>query len=116
MLAIKEISRVPAVERKWLETWKRTEDGGGPFPPVAQHIVNAESALAFGKRIHWRGVPTVKIEIASLGIGRLTAPRVCPRAFIGGAIGGPPAPPPFVGPLPLPPPVPACLSLAYRHR
>src|SRR5260370_42712505 len=88
MLAIKEISRVPAVERKWLETWKRTEDGGGPFPPVAQHIVNAESALAFGKRIHWRGVPTVKIEIASLGIGRLTAPRVCPRAFIGGAVGG----------------------------
>src|SRR5258707_12396316 len=86
MLAIKEISRVSPVERKWLETWKRTEDGGGPFPPVAQHIVNAESALAFGKRIHWRGVPTVKIEIASLGIGRPTAPRVCPRAFIGGSI------------------------------
>src|SRR5260370_28444565 len=94
MLAIKEISRVSPVERKWLETWKRTEDGGGPFPPVAQHIVNAESALAFGKRIHWRGVPTVKIEIASLGIGRLTAPRVCPRAFIGGSTDRVLSPPP----------------------
>src|ERR1700675_4705124 len=38
MLAIKEISRVSPVERKGLETWKWTENGGGPFPPVAQHI------------------------------------------------------------------------------
>ena len=96
MLAIKEISGVSTVEGKGLETRKRTEEGGGPFPPVAQHIVNAESALAFGKRIHRHGIPTLKVKIAEpfnalvieLGIGRFVAPWIISRVSVDGAIGG----------------------------
>src|ERR1700730_4628233 len=80
MLAVKEISGVSPVKRKGLKTWKGPEDSGGPFPSVAQQIVYAESALAFGKRIHRHGIPTVKVEIAELfielSIGRLIAPRI----------------------------------------
>src|SRR5208282_4708712 len=88
MLAIKEISRVPAVERKWLEARKRTENGGSPFPAVAQHIVDAESALAFGKRIHRHGIPTMKIKISKAGLGHLIAPRVSSCLSVEGTVGG----------------------------
>src|SRR5208282_2616762 len=88
MLAIKEISRVPAVERKWLEARKRTENGGSPFPAVAQHIVNAESALAFWKRIHRHRIPTMKIKISEAGLGHFIAPRESSCLSVEAAVGG----------------------------
>src|SRR4029077_17317911 len=115
MLAIKEISGVPTVERKGLEPRKWAEHSGGPFPPVARHIVNAESAVAFGKRIHRHGIPTVKVEIAKVGIGRLIAPRISSRASVDGAVGGA-LPLRFGGKrLPYPTRVCACLRLTQIH-
>src|SRR5713101_488184 len=116
MLPIKEISGVPAVERKWLETGKRSENGGGPFPPVTQHIVNAKSALPFRKRIHRHGVPTVKVKIAEPGIRRLRAPRISPCLSVDAAVGGM-LPLRFRGErLPCPSRIGRCLSLTHIHR
>src|ERR1700687_1156345 len=119
MLAIKEISGVSPVERKWLETWKRTEDGGGPFPPVAQHVVNAESALTFGKCIDRRRIPTAKVKIAEpliqLRIGRFIAPRISSCVSVDGAIGGV-LPLGFGGErLPCPARVRTCFRLTHIH-
>src|SRR5271169_594365 len=124
MLAIKEISRVPAVETKWLETGKRSEGGGRPFPPVAQHAVNAESALASRKSVHGHGVPAVKVKIAELvvglviglGIGRLAAPRVRPCLSVDAAVGST-VPLRFRGErFACPARVGRCLGLTYIYR
>src|SRR3982074_3618604 len=92
MLAVQEISGVSPIKRKGPKTWKGPEDSGGPFPSIAQQIVYAESALAFGKRIHRHGIPTVKVEIAELfielSIGRFVAPRIDSCFSVDGAICG----------------------------
>src|SRR5271167_1370856 len=78
MFAIKKISRIPAVERKWLEPRERGEDRGGPFPAIAQHVVYAESAAACRKRIHGHRIPAGEIKITETRIGLFAAPRVLP--------------------------------------
>ena len=64
VFAVEEIGGVAAVERKRLESGERSKLGGGPFPAVAQHAMNAEGALAFGKRVHRRGTPAGEIKVA----------------------------------------------------
>src|SRR5713226_8376729 len=116
MLPIKEIGRVSPVERKWLETREWTKNGGGPFPPVAQHIVNAKSALPFRKRIHRHGVPTVKVKIAEPGLRRLRAPRIRSCVPVGAAVGGT-LPLRLRGErLPCRSRIGRCLSLTHIHR
>src|SRR5208282_1997170 len=86
MLAIKKIGRVAPVERKWLESRKRTERRGCPLPSVAQQIMHTEGALAIRKRIYGRRIPAIKIEIAALRIGHFVAPGIPTRPSVARAI------------------------------
>src|SRR3974390_1623247 len=87
VLAIKEISGITTVERKRLEARKWGKDRRSPLPSIAQHVMHTERALAVGKCIHGCGVPLVKIEVAKLLVGRITAPGIILLAPVGSRIG-----------------------------
>src|SRR5208282_3022439 len=79
--------------------------------------MNAESALARGKRVDRDGIPTMKVKITELGIRRLAAPRVrpCLPLAVDGAVGGV-LPLRFGGErLPCPARIGRCLSLAHVY-
>src|SRR5258708_39396616 len=61
VLAIKELGGGSAVEREWFESGEGGEFSGSPLPPVADHAVNGEGALAPGKRVHRGGTPACEI-------------------------------------------------------
>src|ERR1700730_15660144 len=88
MFAIEKISGVTGIERKSLESGKRTKNGGSPLPSISHHVMHAKSAASRRKRIHRRWVPVVEIKIAERGIRRFAAPRIDSFGSIHGAIGG----------------------------
>src|SRR5208337_860548 len=88
VLAIKKIGGVATVKRKWLESGEWSKNGGGPLPPIAEQIVDAESALGLGKRIYGQGVPAMKVEITELGVRRFAAPGVWASVSVKRAVGG----------------------------
>src|SRR5215472_16278491 len=67
VFAIEEIGGVTTVEREWLEPRERSEQGGGPFPAIAEEIGDSEGALTIGKRANGNWIPSLEIEIAMVG-------------------------------------------------
>src|SRR5580704_1785051 len=88
VFAVEEIGGVTAVERKGLEPGERGELGGGPLPPVTQYAVDAEGALASGKRIHRHGIPTSEIKVAERVCRLCAPPRICPLLAVWSGICG----------------------------
>src|SRR4051812_19461077 len=64
MPSVEEICRVACIERKWFKAGERSEDGGGPFPSIADHFNCSEVAACLGKRIDRGRIPALEIDIA----------------------------------------------------
>src|SRR5260370_35500439 len=52
VLAIEEIGGVSAVEREWFESGDRCKLSRRPLPPLAEHAVTTEAALALGSDVN----------------------------------------------------------------
>src|SRR5215472_9413404 len=63
VLTIKEICRIPGIERERLEPREGSEWCARPLPAVADKIGDAEPAVTFGIRTHWNGIPAFKIKV-----------------------------------------------------
>ena len=82
VLAIKKICGIPAIERKRLESRKRSEHRGCPLPSVAQHSFNSESALSLRISVHRRGIPALEIEVAESSLRSFPSPGIQALALI----------------------------------
>src|SRR5579862_1299517 len=69
VFAVEKICRVAWIERKRLETGKRSEHARRPLPSVSHQVVNSERAGAFGKRIDGRRIPVAEIKVAQIPVG-----------------------------------------------
>src|SRR5215472_7435764 len=88
MFAVKEISRVALVERKWSEAGERTEFSRSPFPSISQQILNSKSAGTRSMRVDWRRVPTLEVKVPARQIGSRVAPWVFPFRTLSCAVRG----------------------------
>src|SRR5579864_5198968 len=64
MFAVKKIGGVAGIKRKSLESGKWREHARGPFPTIAHHVLDAESAAAGRKGVYRCRIPMAEIEVA----------------------------------------------------
>src|SRR5215470_1113691 len=60
VFSVKEICRISGIKRERHETGKRLKWGRGPFPSIAQHVFDAESACSAGMRVNRHRLPGSK--------------------------------------------------------
>src|SRR5450631_2317113 len=75
MLAVEKIRGVNGIRAHGLETGKAEEWSRGPFPAVADEVVNTPGACAVRKRTDGDRIPVREIEVAT----RLVRPFFTPR-------------------------------------
>ena len=85
VIAVEKVHRVFRVGRHRLEAREPVEDSRGPFPAVADQVVDPPGAGTRRMRSDRHRIPLMEVEVAMHGIGRRLSPRV--RSF--GSLRGP---------------------------
>ena len=75
VLAVEEVGGIFGIRRHRFESRKGSEDGRGPFPPVADQIVHAPGTGAARAGADRDRIPGREVEVPARGIGSRVAPR-----------------------------------------
>src|SRR5215471_5627080 len=76
MLSVEEIGGVDRIGGHGLEARVTGEDCRGPFPTVADEVMDAPRRRPFGERSDRGGIPRTEVEVAVAFVGRVLAPRI----------------------------------------